>query len=130
MDLTQRHESLPTKTVFINSWSAYRSVAHFVAASAYLSREATKDRPNARSALTAVLLAPEAVTRLAASYQHFVLTHRSHGQKQPLIDPEVLWKMPAPEKLLPLPARALSEDDFAFLWERRARQKDSPTSST
>jgi hypothetical protein len=124
MDVTQRREALRTKTVFIKSWSAYRSVAHFVAASAYLSWEATKDRVGARSALTAVLLAPEAVTRLAASYYQFVLTHRSHGQKQPMIDPEVLWNMPVPEKLLPLPARALSEDDVAFLEERRARRKD------
>jgi hypothetical protein len=125
MDLTQRHESLPTKTVFINSWSAYRSVAHLLAASAYLSREATKDRPEMRSPLTAVLMAPEAVTRLAASYQQFGFTYRSYRQKQTLFDPEVLWQVPVPETLLPLPARALSEGDFSFLInERRARRKD------
>jgi hypothetical protein len=125
MDLTQRHESLPTKTVFINSWSAYRSVAHLIAAAAYLSTEATKDRPGAGSALTAVLFAPEAVTRLAASYQQFGLTYRSHGQDSPLLGPNVLWQLSAPEKLLPLPARQLSDGDLAFLTtERRAPRKD------
>jgi hypothetical protein len=124
MDLTQRHDSLPTKTVFTSSWSAYRSVAHLLAASAYVSREATKKSPDARSALTAVLLAPEIVSRLAATYQHFVLTHRSHGQKRGLIEPEVLWQVPVPDKLLPLPARALSEQDLAYLAERRAPRKD------
>jgi hypothetical protein len=120
----QRHESLPTKTVFINSWSAYRSVAHLLAASAYLSREATKDRPRNLSPLTAALLAPEAVTRLAASYQQFGFTYRSYRQEQTLFDPGVLWQVPVPEKLLPLPKRPLSDDDYAFLKERRAYRKD------
>jgi hypothetical protein len=125
MDLTQRHASLPTKTVFTNSWSAYRSVAPLIAAAAYLARESTKDRPGAGSALTAVLVAPEAVTRLAASYQQFALTHRSHGHTGPLVNPDILWQVPVPDSLLPLPARRLSHDDLAYLTtERRAPRKD------
>jgi hypothetical protein len=125
MDLTQRHGSAPTKTVFVTSWSTYRSVAHLIAASAWLSREAAKDRQHPGSILTPALHAPEVVLRLAASYQGLGLSLRSHGRGRPLLDPEVLWHVPVPEKLLPLPARALSEYDLTYLTtERRAPRKD------
>jgi hypothetical protein len=81
LDLTQRHQSAPTKTVFVTSWSDYRHVAHVVAASAWLSREAYKGRSEG-SMLAAVLLAPEAVIRLAASYQQFGLTLLSYFPAQ------------------------------------------------
>jgi hypothetical protein len=125
MDLTQRHEPAPTKTVFVTSWSTYRSVAHLIAASAWLSREAAKDRQHPGSILTGALQAPEAVLRLAGSYQQLGFSLRSHGQGRPLLDPEVLWQVPVPERLLSLPARVLSEDDLTFLTtERRAPRKD------
>jgi hypothetical protein len=126
MDLTQRHQSTPTKTVFVTSWSVHRHVAHVLAASAWLSREACKDRSEPGSILAAALLAPEAVIRLAASYQQFGLTLISHGQHRALLDAENLWQVPVPpDVLLPLPARRLSDDDLSFLTtERRARRKD------
>jgi hypothetical protein len=113
IDLTQRRETLPTRTVFVNSWSAYRNVAHLLAASVYLSAEANKIRPG-HSPLAAARRAPEAVIRLAASYQHFCLTHRSHGQGQTLLDPDVLWRVPVPDKLLPIPAQPLCQEDLFF----------------
>ena len=125
LDLTQRHNSNPSKTVFVRSWSRYRHVAHVLAAAAWLPYEAHKKRGrNEASLLAAVLLAPEAVIRLAASYQQFGLSLLSHGVHQPLLDPKHLWRVPVPSQLLPLPARRLSDSDLAYLTkERRARPK-------
>jgi hypothetical protein len=124
-DLTQRHDSAPTKTVYATSWSAYRHVAHLVAAAAWLSREAHKQNGSQPgSIIAAALLAPEAVIRLAASYQHLGLSLLTHGSRRPVLDPENLWRVPDPPELLPLPARRLSDGDLSYLMtERRARSK-------
>jgi hypothetical protein len=132
LDLTQQHSSASTRTVFETSWSKFRSVAHVLAASAWLSFDASKDKSQPGSIIAAALLAPEAVIRLAASYQQFGLTSVSHGQRRPLLDPDNLWRVPVPPDVpLNLPARRLSDDDLSFLTtERRARRKDGKTSSS
>jgi hypothetical protein len=124
-DLTQQHYGVPTKTIYVTSWSAYRHVAHLVAAAAWLSREAHKQHGSQPgSIIAAVLLAPEAVIRLAASYQQFGLSLLAHGLRRPVLDPENLWRVPDPPELLPLPARRLSDRDLSYLMtERRARSK-------
>jgi len=125
LDLTQRYDSSPTKTVFETSWRAYRHVAHLLAAAAWLSCESHKDAEcQTGSLLTAALLAPEAVISLAASYQQFGLSMLSHGVRQPVLDPAHLWRVPIRPEFLPLPFRRLADVNLAYLSaERRARRK-------
>src|SRR5215468_5125814 len=105
-DLTQRHSNTPTKTVYVTSWAEYRHVAHVLAAAAWLSREAHKQRgAQPGSIIAAALLAPEVVIRLAASYQHFGFSLLTHGLRRPVLDPDNLWRVPVPPEMLPLPAR-------------------------
>jgi hypothetical protein len=75
--------------------------------------------------LTVVFAAPDSLLATAAGIQDFGLNLKPFRQQAPILNPNTIWRIPTefvPEKLF-LPSRRLTDEQIAFLMERRARKK-------
>ncbi|UGY22044.1 MULTISPECIES: hypothetical protein [Bradyrhizobium] len=101
-------------------WMRYRDVAHILAAALELARE-----HGDHSMFLASWLSPDAVMGIADGFEEFGLTLKPHGQIEPVLRPEMVWRIPPylrNEKSY-LIRRPLSERQIKFLSSRKARKE-------
>ena len=84
------------------------------------------------------MLLPELVLSVAMSIENYGLGFMPNGRKEPLFDPETLWRIPSDVNLDPIdpPTRKITKTDLAVLNARRAgnrgahnRRKTTPVSA-
>src|SRR5262245_32321383 len=123
-DLLKGHSALPRKSQLSKDWSEFRDVAHLIAAAAVIAF-ASRDQQAASAVLTPVLLVPDVVLAFGIAYQEFGLSLRPHGQRDPVLPPETLWRIPDAQDapMLPLPVRRLSDEDLKYLTTRRRARR-------
>ena len=132
-DVLRGHRALPRKSQLSKDWRDFRDVAHLIAAAAAIA-SACRGKPaqqGGSAVLTPVLLVPEVVLALGLAYQEFGLSFKPHGQREPVLPPETLWRVPRAVPVFPLPVRRLSDEDFKYLTtKRRATPKMRTTPKT
>ena len=105
------------------AWSEFRDVAHLISAAAYLAHRGHVADPktDAESPINVVLHAPYAVVALAAGYQQFGLDFKPYRQKDTVLPPDTVWRIP--DELFPerpyFVMRALSSKQIEFIQTRR-----------
>jgi len=114
-------------------WAKYKDVAHLVSAASLICAEARRrasNGPIAPSGLSVdqfgpfqmAMLMPDLVLAVALGFQERGLSHVPHARKEPVLDPETLWRIPQDinvEPLLP-PSRKIRSQDKMILNARRA----------
>jgi len=116
------HQATPGRSQLAAAWSEFHDVAHLIAAGAYL---AHYGGGQGGSILDAVFVAPDALLAMAAGMETFGFNLKPFGQQAPILKLGTLWRIPPewlPENPF-LPSRRLTDEQIAFLKERRARKK-------
>jgi hypothetical protein len=127
VDLCEVEGGLPGHSQLRGAWSEFRDVAHLLAASAYLAREALTRAGSADEAsiLNAVWIAPNVVLALAYGLQEFGLQPKPIRKESPILRPDTLWRLPDSHKLEKpfVVFRRLSDTQLEFLNSRRVGKK-------
>jgi hypothetical protein len=115
-------------------WAEFKDVAHVIMAALLLSAEAKVrsgregwGQPSQLSPYRVVMLAPEAVLAVAKSLQKYGLEVAVHARRDPLFDPNTIWRIPDWVNVEPLPPPKckLTQSDVGILIARRARPRRS-----
>jgi hypothetical protein len=127
VDLCELEGGLPGHSQLRGAWSEFRDVAHLLAASAYLAREALARAGSANEAsiLNAVWIAPDVVLALAYGLQEFGFRPKRIRKESPILRPDTLWRLPDSHKLKKpfVIFRRLSDAQLEFLNSRRVGKK-------
>jgi hypothetical protein len=114
-------------------WSAYRDVAHLVAAATLICAEARtryRNRPLGSHGLRLnqfvpfqmAMLLPDFVLAVALEFERVGLNVVPHARIEPTLDPGTMWRIPPDINVQPLPppARQIRAQDLMVLHNRRA----------
>jgi hypothetical protein len=125
------HQKTPGRSQLAEAWSQFHDVAHLITAGAYLAHHGmAQEGGQGGSIVDAVFAAPDALLTMAAGMQEFGLNLKPFRQQVPILKPDTLWRIP-PEFLSEkpfLPSRRLTDEQIAFLNERRAPKKRAQSS--
>jgi len=123
-------------------WKTYKDVAHLVTAAVLVAGEAQTRHRQAPSGLglqelmpyRMAMRLPDLVIAVAMTIESYGLRSVAHGRREPMFDPETLWRIPPDINLDPVdfPARPLGPAAIAVLNARRAgnRGKGEPPPET
>ncbi len=116
-----------------NTWTAYKNVAHLVTAAALVCADVHRRFPEEQIGqfglpadqfipFPLTLLMPDLVLAVALELERFGLNHIPHGQIEPTLNPDTLWRIPSDINVTPLaaPAREIPKEYLAVLNARRA----------
>ena len=111
-------------------WKNYQDVAHLIVAAVEISYDArlrNQQAPFVRhlhelQPYEMAMLMPDLVLAVAMSWQNYGLDHVSWGGKEPLFDPETLWRIPRDVGLSPVSflVRNMTTEEIRILNARRA----------
>jgi hypothetical protein len=113
-------------------WTEFKDVAHLITAAVLLSAEAKvrsgREGWSQRAQLSpyrVVMLCPQAVLAVGQSLQKYGLDFAVHARRDPLFDPNTIWRISdwVNVEALPPPPRKLTTSDIQVLNARRARRR-------
>ena len=113
-------------------WAEFKDVAHLIMAAVLLSAEARvrsgsegRAKPAQLSPYRVVMLAPQAVLAVGKSLEKYGLGIAVHARRDPLFDPNTIWRIPDWINVEPLPPPKckLTRSDIRILDARRARPR-------
>jgi hypothetical protein len=92
IEICADHESTVSVGHMRRQWALFRDVAHLLAAGALLAREASESDS---SIFSVAWYAPDSLLAIAAGYESFGLAFEPHGQKESILPPDTIWRLPA-----------------------------------
>lgn len=114
-------------------WTTYKDVAHLVTAAVFICRsvrDLAGGKPFGPSGLETnqfgpfqmIMLMPDLVLAIALHLQQHGLESIPHSRREPIFDPETLWRIPLDINVTPIPLseRRLTKKDVKNLNARRA----------
>jgi hypothetical protein len=111
-------------------WTEFKDVAHLVAAAILISGEALRRHQIAPYGLRRhqlqpyrmAMLLPDLVLSVAMSLESYGLQRLSHGRREPMLEPQSLWRISPDINLTALepPIRKVAANDLAVLKTRRS----------
>jgi hypothetical protein len=124
VELCEIERALPGHSQIRKAWSAFRDVAHLIAAGAYVARQARTNHsePYKSSILEVIWRAPDALVALGAGFEQFGLEPKQVDNEASILQPQKLWRVPPdlrPQKPFII-FRRLTESQLAHLQTRRA----------
>jgi hypothetical protein len=121
------------------AWKEYKDVAHLVTAATIISAEArqrAKVKPfgdfgvdsDRLLPFTIAMKMPDFVLSLALSLQKYGLNSTPQSREEPMLDPDILWRIPSDMKMVavPPPVRKINSQSIAILNARRAGNRGKP----
>jgi hypothetical protein len=130
VELCEIERALPGHSQIRKAWSAFRDVAHLIAAGAYIARQGRTNHsePYESSILEVIWRAPDALVALGAGFEQFGLEPKQVDNEVSILRPQKLWRVPPdlrPQKPFNI-FRRLTESRLAHLQTRRATKKYIP----
>jgi hypothetical protein len=112
------------------SWETYKDAAHLIAAAMLvcwdidrrLRQESLGLELQQLLPLRVVLMVPEPIIAIGLTYEKYGLAYVPKGGTEPMLNPEMLWRIPADINVAPLapPIRKIRPEDTVVLNARRA----------
>jgi hypothetical protein len=129
-----------------SSWEKYKDVAHLIAAAILVCADMhTRHRKKSLGLklqqllpFRILLLVPELIIAVGLAYEKYGLAYVPKGGTKPMLNPEMLWRIPSDINVVPLPppVRKIRRQDTRVLNARRAgnrgrakRHKTTPVSA-
>jgi hypothetical protein len=111
-------------------WAEYKDVAHIIAAAILICFDMqTRNRQKPFVSgfqdllpMRIVCLLPDLVIATGLSYEKYGLSSAANGGKEPMLDPQTVWRIPPDINIepAPLPARSIMSEEIVVLNARRA----------
>lgn len=111
-------------------WKEYKDVAHLIAAAILVCFDMqTRNRQKPFVSgfqdllpMRVVCLLPELIIGIGLTYGKYGLSSAAKGDKEPMLDPQTVWRIPTDINVepVPLPVRSILSEEITVLNARRA----------